>query len=271
MTRTYDDLTPEAQADRDTFELDYGTGNCSCHISAPCGSCTHVGNPLNQENDPDAWLPTVPPEERSHAWLLERYKEDTDAITKLSIELNHLKKVHHSDLNRFADLQREHVKLRASHDAFSTLSAQLQSSLAEANEKLLVVEANDPSRLPNPEGVLMPKGLVHKHMGTSDAAFFELIDKCGGWPVGYKYVGFEHTDERKAGFSNSPFNTGYWTTLFNVDDYYMWKLSPAAMKRIVMAVKDRIAVNIQRAAFSVDNLHIDNSRGHMATLSEDKK
>ena len=271
MTRTYDDLTPDAQADRDTFELDYGSGNCSCHISAPCGSCTHVGNPLNQENDPDAWIPAVPPEERSPAWLLERYHEDTAAITKLSYELRELKREHRDDLKNLEATQRSYLQLKDSCEALTTLCAQLQINLSEANEKLLIVEANDPSRLPNPEGVLMPTGLAHKHMGYSDAAFFELIDKCGGWPVGYKYVGFEHTDERKAGFSNSPFNTGYWTTLFNVDDYYMWKLSPAALNRITQAVKERVAMNIQRTAFNMDTLSIENSRGHKATLSEAKK
>ena len=271
MTRDYDDLTPEAQADRDAFDENYGSGNCSCHLSAPCGSCTHVGNPLNQENDPDAWLPAVPPEERSHAWLLERFHENIDSIDKLARELRESKREHEATLSRFASLQKEFIVLKANHDAFSTLIAQLQSNLAEANEKLLVVEANDPSRLPNSEGVLMPNGLSHKHMGFSDAAFFELIDKCGGWPIGYKYVGFEHTDARKAGFSNSPFNTGYWTTLFNVDDYYMWKLSPAAMNRIAMAIKNRVAQTIQNDGFNLAKVSITNSRGHTATLSEDKK
>jgi hypothetical protein len=33
----------------------HGDGNCSCHINAPCGSCTHEGNPRNLENTPEAW------------------------------------------------------------------------------------------------------------------------------------------------------------------------------------------------------------------------
>jgi hypothetical protein len=45
-------LTAEAQADRDDFDRD--DGGCSCHISPPCGYCTHPGNPLNQEDD-DCW------------------------------------------------------------------------------------------------------------------------------------------------------------------------------------------------------------------------
>ena len=48
MTRR---LTAEAQAERDDFEHEYYGGNCSCHLSPPCGSCTHPGNPHNQEED----------------------------------------------------------------------------------------------------------------------------------------------------------------------------------------------------------------------------
>lgn len=50
-------LTPDAQSDRDQFEDLYGYGgNCSCHLSAPCGSCTHHGNPFNQEEDDECWM-----------------------------------------------------------------------------------------------------------------------------------------------------------------------------------------------------------------------
>lgn len=49
-------LTPAAQADRDEFDWRYDGGNCSCHISAPCSSCTHPGNPQNQEDDPECWM-----------------------------------------------------------------------------------------------------------------------------------------------------------------------------------------------------------------------
>lgn len=53
MTRT---LTPEAQADRDDFER-YARehGGCSCHISPPCGYCSHPGNPLCQD-DESCWI-----------------------------------------------------------------------------------------------------------------------------------------------------------------------------------------------------------------------
>ena len=50
-------LTPEAEAEREDFEARYGMlGNCSCHISPPCGSCVHPGNPRNQEEDETAWM-----------------------------------------------------------------------------------------------------------------------------------------------------------------------------------------------------------------------
>lgn len=49
-------LTPEADADRAQFHGEYGVdGNCSCHLSPPCSSCIHPGNPRNQEEDPGCW------------------------------------------------------------------------------------------------------------------------------------------------------------------------------------------------------------------------
>ena len=49
-------LTDEAEAENTSFFREYRDGNCSCHISAPCGSCTHPGNPLNQAEDDTAWV-----------------------------------------------------------------------------------------------------------------------------------------------------------------------------------------------------------------------
>lgn len=84
--------------------------------------------------------------------------------------------------------------------------------------------------------ILMREGLAHSNFTLKDSEFFEMIDATGGWPVGYRYVGFEHTDERDAGFCNSPRNTGWWTVVADSDDYYMWKLSAAALQRIADAV-----------------------------------
>lgn len=52
-------LTAAAQADRDDFEADRGC--CSCHVSPPCGYCTHPGNPANQEENEECWEPAPPP------------------------------------------------------------------------------------------------------------------------------------------------------------------------------------------------------------------
>lgn len=46
-------LTPAAQADRDEFDSEDSC--CSCHLSPPCGYCTHPGNPANQECDESCW------------------------------------------------------------------------------------------------------------------------------------------------------------------------------------------------------------------------
>jgi hypothetical protein len=49
-------LTAEAEADREDFVREHGRdGNCSCHISPPCGSCMHPGNPLNQDECDECW------------------------------------------------------------------------------------------------------------------------------------------------------------------------------------------------------------------------
>jgi hypothetical protein len=52
-------LTAEAQADRFHFHQEYGyDGNCYCFTgAAPCGSCTHPGNPHNQDDDESCWEP----------------------------------------------------------------------------------------------------------------------------------------------------------------------------------------------------------------------
>lgn len=47
-------LTPEAEAELSAFRRWYD--DCSCHVSPPCGSCTHPGNPLNQEGDDSCWM-----------------------------------------------------------------------------------------------------------------------------------------------------------------------------------------------------------------------
>lgn len=48
-------LTPAAQEDRAEFERYADHHGCSCHLTPPCDYCTHPGNPLNQNEDDDAW------------------------------------------------------------------------------------------------------------------------------------------------------------------------------------------------------------------------
>lgn len=109
---------------------------------------------------------------------------------------------------------------------------------------------------------LMQKGLVHSYPAMGDEKFFQMIDETGGWPVGYQYVGFEHSDERAAGFTNSAHNNGWWTVIANADDYYLWKLSPEALQRVVNAAVGAIRLPVP----PVGKFSIRNSRDRIATL-----
>ena len=48
-------LMPWAEDASFEFQLLFDRGNCSCHISPPCSSCTHPGNPANLDVTDDAW------------------------------------------------------------------------------------------------------------------------------------------------------------------------------------------------------------------------
>lgn len=110
----------------------------------------------------------------------------------------------------------------------------------------------------------MIAGLRHERMGLSDAEFFTHIDANGGWPLGYRYVGFVHSDAREAGFCNSPQNDGWWTVVASSDDYYLWKLSPDALQRIVDATVS--AIRIPRV--DAQKLKVQNSRGWPAAIAK---
>lgn len=58
-------LTAQAEEERAEFDRLYGTSGCSCHISPPCGCCTHPGNPINQEMDDSAWEEDEEPQLKS--------------------------------------------------------------------------------------------------------------------------------------------------------------------------------------------------------------
>lgn len=52
------ELTEEGEALEYKFQREYGSeGNCSCHLSAPCSSCTHPGNPIAIEETDEYWQP----------------------------------------------------------------------------------------------------------------------------------------------------------------------------------------------------------------------
>lgn len=46
-------LKPEYQDLLDAFNK--ADSQCSCHQHPPCGHCTDEGNPLNLEEDDEAW------------------------------------------------------------------------------------------------------------------------------------------------------------------------------------------------------------------------
>jgi hypothetical protein len=111
----------------------------------------------------------------------------------------------------------------------------------------------------------MIPGLQHDYASChDDSIFFAAIDAVGGWPLGYRFVGFEHTDTRAAGFTNSPHNDGWWTVVSSADDYYLWKLSPEALQRIT----DTVVASIRLPRVDAQKLRIKNSRGHTAVIQK---
>lgn len=50
-------LTEEAEAEADDFRRTQEDRGCNCFTGcAPCSWCTHPGNPLNLDEDDDAWV-----------------------------------------------------------------------------------------------------------------------------------------------------------------------------------------------------------------------
>ena len=118
---------------------------------------------------------------------------------------------------------------------------------------------------------MMREGLVHEYSGLKDDVFFALIDATGGWPLGYQYVGFVHSDKREAGFCNSSFNDGWWTVIASADDYYLWKLSPQALQRIADAAVECAMDAARRIRPDASKLWIKTWRGHKAILNQNKE
>lgn len=60
----------QALADRREWE---SMGGCSCHISPPCGSCVHPGNPMNCEDfEDEIWKEDEEPTMRAGERLINR-------------------------------------------------------------------------------------------------------------------------------------------------------------------------------------------------------
>lgn len=84
-----------AEKDREDFDDYYGDRGCACFISAPCGCCTHPGNPLNQAEDDDCWeIDTEEEMSRTEIvnktksqWFGYKYRVNIDAGTALIREV----------------------------------------------------------------------------------------------------------------------------------------------------------------------------------------
>jgi len=48
-------LTAAGEAAKSEWDRYYASSGCSCHISPPCSSCTHPGNPDNIEEIAEYW------------------------------------------------------------------------------------------------------------------------------------------------------------------------------------------------------------------------
>ncbi len=65
--------------------------------------------------------------------------------------------------------------------------------------------------------------------------FFKRLDGAGGWPASYKYASFYHSismSNRTVEFGNEYMRTGWWTTRYESDDYYWWKISESKKQEI---------------------------------------
>lgn len=72
----YQCLNDDAQAAYDDWYDSYGC--CHCATSpAPCGSCTHIGNPENLRNFPGAWRPGCGPNFSNHGIVFTKPERGT--------------------------------------------------------------------------------------------------------------------------------------------------------------------------------------------------
>lgn len=79
---------------------------------------------------------------------------------------------------------------------------------------------------------LEPANKLCHRWGSKDEEFFAEIDKCGGWPLGMRFVSFAHSEKRECIFGNTYLRTGWWTTVATSDEYYFWKVSKEFKEKI---------------------------------------
>ena len=84
--------------------------------------------------------------------------------------------------------------------------------------------------------------------------FLQRIDEFGGWPVNAKQVIYKHTGEtqRPCYFSTTEREVrDEWnTTVCFADDYYRWKLTPAAIEKVRKEVKQELVNQLNRFIIS---------------------
>lgn len=82
----------------------------------------------------------------------------------------------------------------------------------------------------------------------SEDDFFKRVEECGGWPMEFKYVSIYHTVERERDceFGNKYLRNEWWTTLYSIDDYLWWKLSPERKAEEAKKVRGTFANEIRR-------------------------
>jgi len=71
----------------------------------------------------------------------------------------------------------------------------------------------------------MIPGLSLQYGQYATATLYDDIEKIGGWPMEYKYAGFNHSERREVGFTNNPEGNGWWTVVGNKDDYHLSRVS----------------------------------------------
>jgi hypothetical protein len=80
------------------------------------------------------------------------------------------------------------------------------------------------------------------------AAFFNRIDKLGGWPLEAKYCIVQHgcDKQRSCYFSTRKVHDDWNSTIYSSDDYYWWKLSDHYKKQKRQDLLDDFKLQVSR-------------------------